>query len=80
MKGDQPRTGYSATVPLLVGLVCLYFLCPYAYLSPFILIGGKHWRPSGVIMACFWPVISLASYSPTYAHFLNEEEHLLGLS
>ena len=79
MENKKPRSGYSATVPVLGVLVCLYFVCPYLYLSPPILIYGKHGNPPAVGLTFFWPIKALAEHVPLYRRFLEEEGRLLGL-
>ena len=76
---NATRTGSQILAPALGVLVCTYFICPYLYLLPFLLVYGKHTEPPAYLLTCFWPVEYLYQHYPPYHSLMDKEERLFGL-
>ena len=77
---EPSKSGYkSAAAPILCGLIVLYFVFPYAFLWPVVMIHGKHTMPAAWVRAFFLPVTYLSRKVPAYRAMLLAEGRWTGL-
>lgn len=76
---SDTRNGHRATATVLSSLVIIYFLFPFAYALPLMMIYGKRRVPPPGFRMLFAPVNYLDQHVPAYHALMEKEEKWTGL-